>query len=151
MMMKGKTLDLVLADDDTDDCLFFRDVLDELEVTVALTMVGDGEELMQLLLSKEVPTPDAIYLDLNMPRKNGYECLLEIKKHIALKKLPIIIYSTSLNEDVVDRVYNSGASYYIQKPAEFKALKAVILKSILLIPKIRAGQTAKENFVLNRK
>jgi CheY-like chemotaxis protein len=149
--MEESILEIVLADDDTDDCIFFRDALDDLKVTVSLTIVNDGEELMQFLLSRSAPTPDAIYLDLNMPRKNGYECLVEIKKDVRLKLLPVIIFSTSQTDEMVDKVYQSGAGYYIRKPAEYKDLKDVIMKSIYLIPGMKDGQAPKENFVVNSK
>jgi CheY-like chemotaxis protein len=145
-------LELFLADDDTDDCMFFKEALDELPVEVNLTVVGDGVELMELLSQPGGAFPHAIYLDLNMPRKNGFECLLELKKDERLKLLPIFIYSTSINSDMVERVYKSGASHYIRKPAEFQALKNVIMKSIRLIPEIvSTSQTPKENFIVDSR
>ena len=143
--------ELLLVDDDTDDCLFFREALDELPVDANLTIVGDGVELMDLLSSAKTKFPHAIYLDLNMPRKNGFECLVEMKKNERLRHLPVFIYSTSINSDMVELVYKSGASHYIRKPAEFQALKAVILASIRLIPGITATQTPKESFIVNSK
>jgi CheY-like chemotaxis protein len=151
-MTGHRPLHLILADDDTDDCMFFKEALDELEVPVNLTVVGDGVELMELLSQPGSGYPHAIYLDLNMPRKNGFECLLELKKDERLKLLPIFIYSTSINSDMVERVYKSGASHYIRKPAEFQALKDVLLKSIRLIPGlISSSQTPKENFIVDSK
>jgi|SRR5688572_22039508 len=146
-----KPLELLLADDDTDDCMFFQEALDELAVAVNLTVVVDGEELMRFLSSPGVQYPHAIYLDLNMPRKNGYECLLALKNDPRLKHLPVFIYSTSIHEDMVELVYRSGASHYIRKPAEFQDLKNVILKSIHLIPGISGRPTPKENFIVNSK
>ena len=143
--------ELLLADDDTDDCLFFREALAELQVAANLTIVGDGVELMDLLSSAGTKFPHAIYLDLNMPRKNGFECLVEMKGNEKLRHLPIFIYSTSINSDMVELVYKSGASHYIRKPAEFQELKDVILTSIHLIPGITTTQTPKETFIVNGK
>ena len=147
--MIGDNLRLVLADDDADDCLFFQEVLCELVVTATLTVVADGEELMNYLALDGRQLPSAVYLDLNMPRKNGHECLLEIRAIDALKLLPVLIYSTSYNIEVVKALYTSGATFYIRKPAEFKSLKDVILKSIHLISGLNGVRPAKEAFVVN--
>ena len=119
-------LNLLLADDDTDDCFIFNEALDELNLSAKLTTVNDGVELMQLLSANDTLLPDALFLDLNMPRKSGFECLSEIKISDKLMNLPVIIYSTSLNMEVVDLLYQKGAYYYICKPGEFDKLKKVI-------------------------
>jgi CheY-like chemotaxis protein len=146
--MDTTPLNLLLADDDADDCIFFKDALEELQVSAKLTTVNDGVQLMQLLSKNEV-LPDVLYLDLNMPRKSGYECLAEIKLHEKLKELPVIIFSTSFDKDVVSLLHERGAHYYIRKPAEFSNLKRVIQKSIALIVETNRQHPEKENFVLN--
>jgi CheY-like chemotaxis protein len=142
-------LNLLLADDDTDDCTFFKEVLEELPHATALTTVNDGVQLMNHLKFEIKQLPDALYLDLNMPRKTGSECLAEIKQNAKLKHLPIIIFSTSFNPDVVNSLREQGANYYIRKPAEFYNLKAIISKSLDLIK--TKEKPSKENFVLNSK
>ena len=131
--MPATSLSLLLADDDLDDCAFFKEALAELPVNASLTTVNDGVQLMQLLSEKEHELPDALYLDLNMPRKNGLDCLSEIKQNIKLKKLPVIIFSTSLDPAIVNQLHENGANYYIRKPAEFSNLKKIILRSLHLI------------------
>ena len=141
---------LLLADDDKDDCLFFKDAIDELPLTADLTTVHDGEQLMQLLSEEAVqpPPPHVLFLDINMPRKNGFECLAEIKSNEKLKQLPIIIFSTSFEQDVVNLLYKNGAHHYIRKPAEFSQLKKVIYQALILATDENITQPAKENFVL---
>ena len=141
---------LVLADDDKDDCLFFKDALDELPIKADLTTVHDGEQLMKLLIEKEFipPPPHVLFLDLNMPRKNGFEVLAELKLDERLKHLPVIIFSTSYEEDVANLLYKKGAHYYIRKPAEFAQLKKVIYQALLLATEDNSAQPPKENFVL---
>src|SRR6476659_2508685 len=93
---------LLLADDDIDDCTFFEDALKELPISATLSTVNDGAQLMNFLSMESDNPPDVLFLDLNMPRKSGFECLSEIKSIDKLKDLPVIIFSTSLNMEVVD-------------------------------------------------
>ena len=79
LSMNSEQLNILLADDDTDDCIFFKKALDELTLPTNLVAVHDGEQLMHLLTNDTNPLPHILYLDLNMPRKNGFECLSEIK------------------------------------------------------------------------
>jgi len=139
---------LLLADDDTDDCIFFKEVLEELEITASLTIVNDGVELMRLLSKKTDTLPDVLFLDLNMPRKNGFECLLEIKLNDKLKHLPVVIFSTSLDMQVVNLLYEKGAHYYIRKPGEFSKLKKVIHEALTITSQTKSAQPAKEKFIL---
>jgi len=139
---------LLLADDDIDDCIFFKEVLEELPVESFLTTVKDGVELMKFLNTANLP--DVLFLDLNMPRKTGHECLSEIKKDQKLKHLPVIIFSTSFDHVVANALYDKGAHYYIRKPAEFSKLKKIIHEALTLTSAPRRPQPAKENFVLNR-
>lgn len=141
---------LLLADDDKDDCLFFKDALEELPIQAELTTVHDGEQLMQLLAEKDgvPPAPHVLFLDLNMPRKNGFEVLSELKLDDKLRLLPVIIFSTSFEQDVVNLLYKKGAQYYIRKPAEFAQLKKVIHQALLLATQVNGDQPAKEDFVI---
>lgn len=86
------TINILLADDDKDDCLFFKEALEELEVVAQLTLVADGQQLMHRLRSDTDRLPDVLFLDLNMPRINGMECLAEIKQSEKLRQLPVIIF-----------------------------------------------------------
>jgi CheY-like chemotaxis protein len=146
--MKLKQLNILLADDDTDDCLFFKQAIMELIPSSNFTAVHDGEQLMQLLSNETNKLPDVLFLDLNMPRKNGFECLAEIKQNKKLKALPVVVFSTSFEQEVVNRLYDNGAQYFIRKPSEFALYKNIILHTLTLIMQENIAQTAKENFVL---
>lgn len=139
---------LLLADDDEDDCLFFKEALDEIAISNVLLMVHDGVQLMDYLKNNIVNLPDVVFLDLNMPRKNGLECLDEIKNDEKLKNLPIIIFSTSLDNEIVNRLYQQGASYYIRKPGEFSKLKSVINKALTIASENNFTQPERANFIL---
>src|SRR2546423_11976763 len=93
---------VVLADDDKDHGLLFKIVLKQVDPTKSLTIVKDGEELMDLLNTQ---VPDLLFLDLNMPCKNGIECLREIRNNPHLKDLPIVVYSSSSHMTDIQRSY----------------------------------------------
>lgn len=123
-------LNILLADDDHDDRLFFKQALEELNTSAKLTTVDDGEELMDYLnnVGEEniLPIPDILFLDINMPRKNGIECLAEIKRNEKLKTLPVVMFSTSNSWDTINLLFKSGSNVYIHKPSDFSQLKQVI-------------------------
>jgi CheY-like chemotaxis protein len=122
--MKNKSI--FLADDDADDCMLFEDALREVSNSAELVTVNDGMELMSVLDETVPPSPDVIFLDLNMPRKNGFECLIEIRGTQRFKDIPVVIFSTSAQEEAITRVYEEGANYYIRKPGSFPKLKTAI-------------------------
>ena len=146
--MNIRQLNILLADDDTDDCIFFKEALEELLLSTNLTAVHDGEQLMQLLSNDTTELPHILFLDINMPRKNGFECLTEIKLNKRLKDLPVVIFSTSFEQDVVNLLYENGAQYFIRKPSEFLQFKKIILHTLTLIMQGNNAQSSKENFVL---
>ena len=147
--MTTTKLHLLIADDDTDDCIFYREILDDLPLAHTLAIVRDGVELMYLLTKETGQLPSVIFLDLNMPRKTGYECLLEIKSSERLKHIPVIIISTSFDHDTVNLLYEKGADHYIRKPAAFSNLKHTIHKAISLASVCYKKQPGKENFIIS--
>lgn len=117
-----------LADDDEDDCMLFRDALNEVAGHVSLTVLSNGEALMNILERDSASRPGVIFLDLNMPRKNGFECLKEIKQSDHLKHIPVVIFSTSSQKESVQKAFSEGANRYICKPVNFHLLKKTIHK-----------------------
>ncbi|WP_296620002.1 response regulator [Marivirga sp.] len=146
--MTENSLNLLLADDDMDDCFLFKEALKGLPISAKLTTVNDGAQLMQLLSAKESLLPDALFLDLNMPRKTGFECLSEIKAIDKLMNLPVIIFSTSFDIDVVNLLYEKGAYYYICKPGKFDKLKKVIFEAVTLSSQSKLTQPSRDKFIL---
>ncbi|WP_163400434.1 response regulator [Flavobacterium fluviatile] len=147
--MNKQIYNLLLADDDEDDCTFFKEALDDLSFPVTLVTVNDGVELMGFLDEKAINNlPDILFLDLNMPRKNGYECLTEIKEIEELKELPVIVFSTSLDMEIVNTMYDKGALYYIRKPGDFSKLKQVIANALQITSENNFKKPERENFIL---
>ena len=143
-----RTLNVYLADDDDADCLLFKEALAELPVTVNLTVIDDGEQLLDLLNKKGKQLPDVLFLDLNMPRKNGFASLGQIKRDEKLLNLPVIIFSTANDQAKVKMVFRDAAHYYIRKPAKFSELKEVIYRALSLIAEGNMQLPKEENFVL---
>ncbi len=141
-------LNILLADDDTDDCIFFKEALDDLVIKTNLTTLHDGEQLMIYLAETSRELIDVLFLDINMPRKNGFECLTEIKQNEKLKDLPVIIFSTSYEQEVVNLLHESGAHYFIRKPSDFAQFKKIIYHTLLLIVQEEIAQPSRANFVL---
>ena len=141
---------ILLADDDEDDCFLFQEALSEISLSTRFVTVHDGEELILELTKDELPY--VLFLDLNMPRKDGFQCLLEIKQNDEFKQLPVVIFSTSYQPEVVNKLYKSGAHYYIRKPSNFEDFKKVIHYAIRLLEKTsfskNAQQPSRERFVL---
>jgi CheY-like chemotaxis protein len=126
----AKPLYVLLADDDLDDCIMFEKALKELPIRTNLKTVYDGDGLLKELSLKNGGLPDLIFLDLNMPRINGAECLHIIKTSDKLKNIPVVIFSTSVHETLARKLIDKGARECIRKPSSFPELKQVILNTL---------------------
>lgn len=124
--MTGKPLNILHADDDKDDCNFFKDALTALPIKTQLKTVNDGDELMYYLSNNAHNLPDVLFLDLNMPRKNGFECLSEITNNSLYKNLAIIILSTSNSREKIQKIFKIGGHIYVRKPNDFGQIKQLI-------------------------
>lgn len=144
----AKELHILMADDDTDDQYFFDITLEKLSLSTKLTIVENGEKLMSYLLKNLKKLPEVIFLDMNMPRKNGAECLKEIKNNKVLAQIPVIIYSTSLNAETANSLYNTGAHYYIRK-GNLKDLENTLQYIITLIIEDRFVKPPKDKFIFD--
>jgi len=133
MKTEGKMITILLADDDPDDRQLTRDAFAENRLVNMLHTVEDGEELMEYLRRqgryadlKSTPLPGLILLDLNMPRKDGREALKEIKADPELRRIPIVVLTTSKAEEDILRTYDLGVNSYVTKPVTFKSLVELI-------------------------
>ncbi len=133
MKTEGKMISILLADDDPDDRKLTQDAFAENRLANLLHCVEDGEELMDYLhrcgkysgLRGEA-LPGLILLDLNMPRKDGREALKEIKADPELRRIPIVVLTTSKAEEDIMRTYDLGVNSYVTKPVTFKSLVELV-------------------------
>ena len=110
--------------------------------------VNDGVELMEYLHAQKL-LPHVLFLDLNMPRKGGIECLEEIRSDKRLKDLSVAIYSTSASEKDIEDTFVKGANVYIKKPSEFATLKKILSEVVTINMQYHTSGLDKENFLLN--
>ena len=133
MPNKGKSVTILVAEDDEDDRLLMQDALEENRLANDLHFVTDGVELMDYLKRRgdysepiSEPRPSLILLDLNMPRKDGREALKEIKADPDLRQIPIVVLTTSKAEEDILRTYDLGVSSFIAKPVVFDSMVQIM-------------------------
>jgi len=119
----------IIIDDDADDRMFFKEALNEIHPSSVCLEANGGIEALELLRNAE-QLPNFIFLDINMPRMGGRECLKELKKNAKLKSTPVIMYSTSFTEESINELLKLGASSYLNKPTDMNKLPEQILEAI---------------------
>ncbi|MEQ1584814.1 MAG: response regulator [Cyclobacteriaceae bacterium] len=146
--MYNEPFRILLADDDEADRMLFKEAFDEMKINTRVETVNNGEQLMEYLNRTGVVLPNLLFLDLNMPRKNGLECLKEIRSNRAFNDLSIAIYSTSAAERDIDATFIAGANVYISKPNDFNVLKLVLEKAVMSAHVYMEPPFNKSNFLL---
>jgi len=133
MRTTPRPITILMADDDADDRLMAQEALEEARLANELHCVEDGEELLDYLYRREqyaalrqTPLPGLILLDLNMPKKDGREALQEIKADPVLRRIPVVVLTTSKAEEDIIRTYDLGVSSFIVKPVAFESLVEVM-------------------------
>lgn len=129
VLYERKSIVILIAEDDEDDCLIARETFEDLGLANDIRFVGDGEELLEYLRREgkyerpeDSPRPGLILLDLNMPRKNGAEALVEIKADEDLRRIPVFVLTTSHDEQDIHQTYELGGSTFIRKPFQVEEL-----------------------------
>ncbi len=148
--MENQHINVLLADDDEDDRLFFKEAFKEIKIKTIVKTVNDGEELMHLLAKDGNELPHILFLDLNMPRKSGIDCLVEIKRSDHLKDIPVAIYSTSASEEDIEDTFVKGANVYIKKPSDFGTLKKILEEVITINWQYHTSGLNRDIYLLNR-
>ncbi len=132
MSKRSDPIAILMADDDMDDQMLAREALVEARLANDLYFVKDGEELLDYLHNRgeyaeqPVPRPGLVLLDLNMPKKDGRQALKEIKEDANLRRIPIVVLTTSVAEEDILRTYDLGVNSFITKPVTFEGLVEVM-------------------------
>jgi CheY-like chemotaxis protein len=132
-MKPGRPIEILLVEDNPGDARLAKEALKEARVFNNLNVAKDGEEALEFLHRRgkheHAPRPDLILLDLNLPRKDGREVLAEIKAHDSIKRIPVVVLTTSEAEEDVVKAYNLNANCYVTKPVDLDQFIKVV-KSI---------------------
>jgi CheY-like chemotaxis protein len=128
-MVKSKNIFLV--DDDVDDQLFFTDALREIDSGISCSIANNGKEALEYLRELKL-LPEILFLDLNMPFMNGYECLSQLKNEPRLSRIPVVIFTTSNDPKDAEITHQLGAEVFLSKPPEFGQLREKLEKILAL-------------------
>lgn len=130
--MTSQSVELLLVEDNEDDAVIVQEVFADMGLATLIQVARDGEEALAYLQRKgkykDVRMPDIVLLDINMPKKNGFEVLEEMKKDARLRSLPVIILTTSQREEDVVRSYATGACSYIHKLVDLEQFKHLMMQ-----------------------
>lgn len=116
----------MIIDDDEDDKFFFKEATESMLISSVCLEANDGADALNQL-RKATQLPDFIFLDVNMPRMDGRQCLKELKNDAKLKNIPVIMYSTSFSNDSIEEFRTLGSSHYLRKTIDVKKLPELIL------------------------
>jgi CheY-like chemotaxis protein len=120
----------LLADDDLDDAELFSEALNRVDSSITLHHVDNGTGVFEFLGQTNSQKPDLIFLDLNMPKMSGWQCLAQLKNNVVYKDIPVIMYTTSSHYRDTEIALDLGAHGLVTKPSEFKVLKTIIASII---------------------
>lgn len=146
--MATTTLRILLTDDDEDDRMIFKELLEEMDIKTIVHTANNGRQLMEMLNNKSTPLPHLLFLDLNMPHKDGIACLKEIRSNKDFDDITVAIYSASDFQQDINETFQNGANIYITKPSNYKVLKKVLNKALSVTHLKLDTSFNRSNFVL---
>ena len=150
-LMQDNRISVLFADDDPDDRDLFEEAVAELHANIELNLFKDGVQLMEFLNKKDCVLPDIIFLDLNMPVKDGKECLREIRENNALMNIPVVIYTTTNSVKDVDETFSLGANLFARKPTSYKNVVQLAKQIFMLNWADYQPKHSKKNYVFTLK
>jgi CheY-like chemotaxis protein len=148
--MVNRDLLIFLADDDEDDRLIFSEAISEIDGEIELVQASNGLKLLNLVGSAS-KLPDLIFLDLNMPVKNGKDTLKAIRSDKKLSAIPVVLYSTSTNPADIEECFNSGGSIYLEKPYSMSGMITKLKDIIYSDWEKRSKEMNRKNFFISSK
>lgn len=123
---------ILLADDDDDDHLIFADAIREIDDAIICDGATDGKAVLDKLAGCS-QLPDILFLDINMPLLNGFECLKKLKEQERFAKIPVVIYSTTANDSAIETARSLGASLFLPKPPDHKILSVKLKRTFEIL------------------
>ena len=142
-------VNIAIAEDDNDDFLLLKEAIEQVLPKFNLSHSKDGRTFLHTITTGV--DPDLIFLDLNIPMKNGIECLIQLREYQKLKSTPVIIYSTSSDVEHIDSCYKNGCTLYLVKPTSFKDLVTQVKKIFFRLGLPKQDLQFKEMFVVSKQ
>ena len=140
---------VALADDDPDDREIFADVCSDVDLNLEVVLFKNGKELLDHLDTPKAKIPGILFLDINMPVVDGFECLRAIRSKTEFNELCVIVYSTSVNSADVSKAKNLGADGFLQKPSSYGKLRTAFQKILDTDWSDPCSQLNEMNFLIN--
>lgn len=140
-------LHILFADDDSDETYLFNEALEHSGLDVVLSYANDGNSLLSFL--KNNTLPDVVIIDINMPYKDGLEALTEIKTHPEFAALPLVIYSTSKNANIIEASFQKGANLFVVKPNNFDGMVQVVKRVCSIDWKARPKLSREQSVIVH--
>jgi len=148
-LMSNEALHLLLTDDNKSEHVFFKHALNYIDASIKLTSMPGGIELMQYLENDQNPLPDILFLDVNMPFKNGKECLSAIRANARFKDVAVVMYSTSDAQKDTDDTFALGADLYVRKPTGKEDLSEILNAVLALYKQGKMKNRSRSGYVLS--
>lgn len=136
---------ILMADDDKDDFLILKEAAEKAGESLKVSYAANWLELWRFILKT---IPDVLFLDINMPVKDGIECLQLLRKESKYDHIPILIYSTSVRKSDIDKAYQNGANYFIVKPNAIDDITNIIKRLISMGKDTLLSIPPREEFVI---
>lgn len=146
--MNKEFLNVIVADNDENTLIFFKNILKELKISIKVQCFSNGKSLMEYLNNEDAVVPEIVFIKYRIPGKESMECLEDIRSDLKFSNMVTAIYSEPLPEDEIEDIFVKGANIYMKKPESFETLKKVLTDIITINWQYYTSGLNKENFIL---
>jgi response regulator RpfG family c-di-GMP phosphodiesterase len=146
--MNKEFLNVIVADNDENTLIFFKNILKELKISIKVQCFSNGKSLMEYLKNDDAVVPEIAFIKYKIPGKGSMECLDEIHSDIKFSNMVIVIYSEPIPENEIEDIFVKGANVFMKKPESFETLKKVLTEVITINWQYYTSGLNKENFIL---
>ncbi|AYZ10771.1 response regulator [Chryseobacterium arthrosphaerae] len=146
--MNKEFLNVIVADNDENTLIFFKNILKELKISIKVQCFSNGKSLMEYLNHEDAVVPEIVFIKYRIPGKDSMECLDEIHSDLKFSNMVTAIYSEPIPEDEIEDIFVKGANIYMKKPEAFEALKKVLTEVITINWQYYTSGLNKDNFIL---
>ncbi len=146
--MNKEFLNVIVADNDENTLIFFKNILKELKISIKVQCFNNGKSLMEYLKNDDAVVPEIVFIKYKIPGKDSMECLDEFHSDIKFSNMVMVIYSEPIPESEIEDIFVKGAHVFMKKPESFETLKKVLTEVITINWQYYTSGLNKENFIL---